>query len=40
MKHKVFGMFKEFYERNIFERSLNATFILLIPKKNGNKIGF
>ena len=28
-------MFEEFYQYSKFEKSLNATFIALIPKKNG-----
>ena len=28
-------MFEEFYQHSKFEKSLNATFIALIPKKNG-----
>ena len=33
MKDKVLGFFKEFYEHNRFVKSLNATFLVLIPKK-------
>ena len=29
--------FQNFYEQEVFERSLNATFITLIPKKKGAK---
>ena len=29
------AVFKEFYQHSKFEKSLNATFIALIPKKNG-----
>ena len=28
-------MFEEFYQHIKFEKSLNATFIVLTPKKNG-----
>ena len=28
-------MFKEFHEHNTFLKSLNATFLVLIPKKGG-----
>jgi len=28
-------LWKEFYQHSKFEKSLNATFIALIPKKNG-----
>ena len=34
MKDEVLGFFKEFYEHNIFVKSLNATFLVLISKKN------
>ena len=30
----VLAIFKEFYQHCKFEKSLNATFITLIPKKN------
>ena len=33
VKDEVLGFFKEFYERNRFVQSLNATFLVLIPKK-------
>ena len=33
MKDEVLGFFKEFYEHNRFIKSLNATFLVLIPKK-------
>ena len=32
-KDEVLGFFKEFYEHNRFVKSLNATFLVLIPKK-------
>ena len=31
----ILVVFEEFYQHNKFEKSLNATFIALIPKKNG-----
>ena len=34
MKDEVLGLFKEFYEHNRFVKSLNASFLVLIPKKN------
>ena len=33
MKDEVLGFFKEFHEHNRFVKSLNATFLVLIPKK-------
>ena len=30
----VLAVFEEFYQHNKFEKSLNTTFIALIPKKN------
>ena len=33
MKNEVLGFFKEYYEHNRFVKSLNATFLVLIPKK-------
>ena len=35
MESDVLVVFEEFYQHNKFEKSLNATFIALIPKKNG-----
>ena len=35
VKHKVMGFFAEFQNSSHFERSLNSTFIVLIPKKGG-----
>ena len=29
------GFFREFHDHNCFVRSLNATFLVLIPKKGG-----
>ena len=34
MESDVLAVFKEFYHHSKFEKSLNATFIALIPKKN------
>ena len=33
MKEEVLGFFKEFHEHSRFVKSLNATFLVLIPKK-------
>ena len=33
VKDEMMDFFKEFYEKNKFMRSLNATFLVLIPKK-------
>ena len=33
MKNEVLGFFKEFHEHSRFAKSLNATFLVLIPKK-------
>ena len=35
MEIDVLVMFEEFYQHSKFEKSLNATFITLISKKNG-----
>ena len=35
VKHEVMGFFAEFHSSNRFERILNSTFIVLIPKKGG-----
>ena len=35
VKEEVLEMFKEFHEHNTFLKSLNATFLVLIPKKGG-----
>ena len=35
MEKDVLVVFEEFYHHSKFEKSLNATFIALIPKKNG-----
>ncbi|XP_075655074.1 uncharacterized protein LOC142625274 [Castanea sativa] len=34
VERDVLAVFEEFYQHNKFEKSLNATFIALIPKKN------
>ena len=31
------GFFKEFYEKGAFTKSINMTFLVLIPKKGGAK---
>ena len=35
VERNVLAVFEEFYQHSKFEKSLNATFIALIPKKNG-----
>ena len=35
MERDVLDVFEEFYQHSKFEKSLNATFKALIPKKNG-----
>ena len=35
VKEDVLDMFKEFHEQNSFIRSLNHTFLVLLPKKGG-----
>ena len=35
VKEEVMEMFKEFHEHKTFLKSLNATFLVLIPKKGG-----
>ena len=37
MKHEVMGFFGEFYDLGSFERSLNVTFLVLVPKKGRAK---
>ena len=33
VKEEVLDVFKEFYEQNSFIKSLNNTFLVLLPKK-------
>jgi hypothetical protein len=35
VKNDIMAMFKEFHRRGKFEKSFNATFVSLIPKKAG-----
>ena len=35
VKEEVLEMFKEFYEQSVFIKSMNSTFLVLIPKKGG-----
>ena len=35
MERDVLAVFEEFYLHSMFEKSLNATFLALVPKKNG-----
>ncbi|RVW85171.1 Transposon TX1 uncharacterized 149 kDa protein [Vitis vinifera] len=35
VKDKIMGFFKDFFERGKFVRSLNSTFLVLVPKKGG-----
>ena len=35
VKDEIMGFFKDFFERGKFVRSLNTTFLVLIPKKGG-----
>ena len=35
VKEEILDMFKEFYEQNVFLKSLNNTFLVLLPKKGG-----
>jgi len=37
LKHDVMAAFHNFYEQEMFEKSFNATYIALIPKKKGAK---
>ena len=37
VKEEVMGFFREFHDHNCFVKSLNATFIVLIPKKGGTE---
>ena len=35
VKFEIMGFFREFHERGRFVKSLNATFLVLVPKKGG-----
>ncbi|RVW36854.1 LINE-1 reverse transcriptase-like [Vitis vinifera] len=35
VKEKILELFKEFYDQSFFAKSLNTTFLVLIPKKGG-----
>ncbi|KAL6345797.1 hypothetical protein AAG906_017549 [Vitis piasezkii] len=35
VKFEIMGFFREFHERGRFVKSLNATFLVLVPKKEG-----
>ena len=35
VKSEILGLFREFYLHGTFQRSLNSTFLVLIPKKEG-----
>ena len=37
VKGEIMGFFREFHERGKFVKSLNATFLVLVPKKGGAK---
>ncbi|RVW39404.1 hypothetical protein CK203_099504 [Vitis vinifera] len=37
VKPEILGLFREFYLHGTFQRSLNSTFLLLIPKKEGTE---
>ncbi|RVW54895.1 Transposon TX1 uncharacterized 149 kDa protein [Vitis vinifera] len=37
VKSEILGLFREFYLHGTFQRSLNSTFLVLIPKKEGAK---
>ena len=37
VKEEIVDLFKEFYEQRSFAKSLNNTFLILIPKKGGAK---
>lgn len=39
MRSEVMGFFREFYELGSFKRSLNATCIVLVPKKGSTNNG-
>ena len=35
VKEEIVDLFKEFYDQRSFSKSLNTTFLVLIPKKGG-----
>ena len=35
VKGRGYGFFRDFHERGRFVKSLNATFLVLVPKKGG-----
>lgn len=37
LKQDIMGVFHNFHSHGLFEKSFNATYIALIPKKNGAK---
>ena len=37
MKEEILELFKEFYDQRSFAKSLNTTFLVLIPKKGGDE---
>ena len=37
VKEEVLELFKEFYEHSAFIKSINSTFLVLIPKKGGGR---
>jgi hypothetical protein len=39
VKKDMMAVFKEFHESRKFEKSFNATFVVLIPKKAGVRAG-
>lgn len=38
MKEEVLAFFQDFFEHNLFVKSLNATFLDLIPKKGAEDL--
>ena len=38
VKEEVLDLFKEFYEQSAFIKSINNTFLVLLPKKGGQRI--
>ena len=37
VKEEIMDLFKEFFDKKSFAKSLNTTFLVLIPKKGGAK---